>query len=169
MESASKRDMPPLPRPPISPAPVPQAPIVRRLIASAGLAAAFVALLAFVPAAATQAATDAAAEGAPIVAVTPPTSLDPAAATGRSIFAAKCAQCHGAEAGGRYGLGPPLIHPFYRPGHHADAAFLLAVRNGVPAHHWRFGNMPPVPGLTEGDVKMIVAYVRAVQQANGIR
>jgi hypothetical protein len=28
--------------------------------------------------------------------------------------------------------------------------------------------MPPVAGLTRGDVTMIVAYIREVQRANGI-
>ena len=28
--------------------------------------------------------------------------------------------------------------------------------------------MPPVKGLTRGDVAMIVAYIREVQRANGI-
>lgn len=109
------------------------------------------------------------ARGAPIVSVTPPEGLGDMARTGQRIFAATCAACHGPDAGGREGIGPPLIHPYYRPGHHGDAAFLRAVRYGVRAHHWRFGDMPPVPGLTDGDVKMIVAYIRAVQQANGIQ
>ncbi|HBM41471.1 MAG TPA: cytochrome C, partial [Sulfitobacter sp.] len=49
-----------------------------------------------------------------------------------------------------------------------DAAFLLAAKQGVRAHHWKFGNMPPVEGVTPGDVKMVVAYVRELQRANGI-
>jgi len=47
-------------------------------------------------------------------------------------------------------------------------AFHLAVQNGVRAHHWKFGNMPAQDGLTRSDVNTIVAYVREVQQANGI-
>ena len=49
-----------------------------------------------------------------------------------------------------------------------DEAFQRAVANGVRAHHWPFGSMPPVEGLTRGDVQMIVAYVREMQRANGI-
>ncbi|KKK93735.1 hypothetical protein LCGC14_2689930, partial [marine sediment metagenome] len=30
------------------------------------------------------------------------------------------------------------------------------------------GNMPPVEGVTPGEVKMVVAYVRELQRANGI-
>lgn len=90
-----------------------------------------------------------------------------ATAAGEDLFNAKCAVCHGANAAGT-DKGPPLVHRLYVPGHHADVAFQLAARNGVRAHHWRFGNMPPVEGITEAEVTAIVAYVRAVQRANGI-
>jgi mono/diheme cytochrome c family protein len=105
--------------------------------------------------------------GSPIVAVTVP-ALDGNTALGAQIFNAKCAACHGENAAGSHGNGPPLVHKIYEPGHHGDAAFLLAVQNGVTAHHWRFGNMAPVEGLTRGDVASIVAYVRTLQRANGI-
>ena len=45
---------------------------------------------------------------------------------------------------------------------------MLAVRNGVRSHHWRFGSMLPVEGLSDGDVELVVEYVRALQRANGI-
>ncbi|SPH18256.1 hypothetical protein DEA8626_01788 [Defluviimonas aquaemixtae] len=61
------------------------------------------------------------------------------------------------------------MHKIYEPSHHGDAAFLVAVRNGVRQHHWDFGNMLPVEGLTDGDVKYIVRYVRELQFENGIR
>jgi hypothetical protein len=60
------------------------------------------------------------------------------------------------------------VDPIYRSAHHADASFLLAVRRGVPAHHWRFGNMPPVPAVPADDLASIIRYVREVQKANGI-
>jgi hypothetical protein len=47
-------------------------------------------------------------------------------------------------------------------------AFVLAAKNGVRAHHWKFGNMPPVKGLTQADVKYIARYVRELQRENGI-
>lgn len=47
-------------------------------------------------------------------------------------------------------------------------AFQMAVAQGVRAHHWPFGDMPPQAGLTREDVGNIVAYVRALQRANGI-
>jgi cytochrome c1 len=42
------------------------------------------------------------------------------------------------------------------------------VRNGVRSHHWGFGDMPPIDGLTDADVTNVVAYVRALQRENGI-
>ncbi len=86
---------------------------------------------------------------------------------GEAVFNQKCAVCHGVQAVGSP-QGPPLVHRYYEPGHHSDMAFLLAVRRGVRAHHWRFGNMPPVPGLSDTDVRAVIDYVRALQRANGI-
>ncbi|MCB1479514.1 MAG: cytochrome c [Rhodobiaceae bacterium] len=89
------------------------------------------------------------------------------AQAGKEVFDATCAKCHGVNASGT-NAGPPLVHKIYEPNHHADAAFLLAVRNGVRAHHWPYGDMPPVPAVTGADVAKIVAYVRQLQKANGI-
>ena len=94
--------------------------------------------------------------------------LSGALLAGQRGFAAKCASCHGVGLTGVEGAGPPLLHSYYEPGHHGDGAFFVAVRNGVRAHHWGFGNMPPVAGLTDADIAAITAYVRAVQKANGI-
>jgi mono/diheme cytochrome c family protein len=85
------------------------------------------------------------------------------------LFTANCALCHGTNADGREGKGPPLIHKIYEPGHHGDASFQSAALNGVRAHHWRFGNMPPVPGIKPKEVDLIIAYVREVQSHNGIQ
>lgn len=94
--------------------------------------------------------------------------LSPVAVEGEALFNASCAQCHGTNAAGQDGIAPPLVHIIYEPNHHADAAFLLAVKNGVRAHHWRFGDMPPVEGVSDEDATKIVAYVRELQRANGI-
>jgi mono/diheme cytochrome c family protein len=88
-------------------------------------------------------------------------------AEGERLFSDNCARCHGARAAGT-DAGPPLVHIVYEPNHHADMAFQRAVALGVPAHHWDFGNMPPVPGLDEAAVEQITAYVRWVQRAAGI-
>ncbi|REC54633.1 cytochrome c [Rhodosalinus sediminis] len=107
-------------------------------------------------------------EGAPIVEVRLPVQLSTEATIGKRAFEAKCAACHGANAAGQNGVAPPLIHRTYEPSHHSDEAFQMAVQNGVRAHHWPFGNMPPVEGLTRADVQYIVRYVREVQRENGI-
>lgn len=107
-------------------------------------------------------------DGAAIVNVTVPAELSSNAMIGKRAFEAKCVQCHGANAAGQNGVAPPLVHKIYEPSHHGDMAFVLAAQNGVRAHHWKFGDMPPVEGLTQGDVMMIVTYVRELQQANGI-
>ena len=104
----------------------------------------------------------------PMVEVILPDRFTGAEAMGERAFAAACAVCHGTNAAGREGIAPPLVHPIHHPGHHADEAFQIAVRNGVRAHHWRFGNMPPIEGVTRAEVDTIIEYVRALQRANGI-
>lgn len=99
--------------------------------------------------------------------VIPP--LDATTKLGERLFNESCASCHGANAAGQQGIAPPLVHKIYEPSHHADGAFFLAVKQGVRAHHWPFGDMPPVEGLTQKDVERIVAYVRLLQKANGIQ
>ena len=93
--------------------------------------------------------------------------LTGATATGYRLYAENCAACHG-ENGGGTDTGPPFVHRIYEPGHHADAAFLLAAQRGVRAHHWRFGDMPAQPQVAPEDIDKIVAFVRAVQRENGI-
>ena len=105
--------------------------------------------------------------GGPIVAVSVP-ALSAVAEEGRGAFADSCAACHGPDAGGIDGSGPPLVHRIYEPSHHGDASFVLAVRNGVRAHHWPFGDMAPVPGVSDSEIAAIVTYVRELQRANGI-
>ncbi len=108
------------------------------------------------------------AEGAPIVQVALPAELSSDAQIGKRAFEAKCAACHGSNASGQNGVAPPLVHKIYEPNHHSDMAFVMAAKNGVQSHHWRFGNMPPVEGLTDAEVKMIARYVRELQKENGI-
>jgi mono/diheme cytochrome c family protein len=87
---------------------------------------------------------------------------------GAALFATNCAACHGTGAAGS-DKGPPLVHKIYEPDHHDDDSFYRAVRQGVRSHHWSFGDMPPVPGVSDGEVGRIVAHVRELQRAAGIR
>ena len=95
----------------------------------------------------------------------PPTPAEHRA--GEQLFDRNCASCHGAKGRGTE-KGPPLAHRVYEPNHHSDQAFYLAVRNGVAAHHWRFGNMPAQPQVSQADVAAIVAYVRWIQREAGV-
>lgn len=89
-------------------------------------------------------------------------------ASGAELYAASCAACHGEAALGTT-VGPPLVHIIYEPNHHADISFIFAAERGVQAHHWGFGDMPPVPGVTREQVTEIVGYVRWLQREAGIR
>ncbi len=108
-----------------------------------------------------------AASTEPMVAVKLPQGLTAVAQDGAILFERSCADCHGENAAGS-GKGPPLVHRIYEPNHHGDQAFQLAARNGVRAHHWKFGNMPARPEVTEPEILAIIAYVRELQRANGI-
>lgn len=90
------------------------------------------------------------------------------AVLGKGIYQSKCLSCHGIEGRG-IDQGPPLVHKTYKPGHHPDTAFHLAVKNGVRQHHWHFGHMPPVEGLTPEEVEHVVAYIRQEQRRAGIQ
>lgn len=106
-------------------------------------------------------------EGA-IATVKVPASFSEQEQIGLRAYDAVCAACHGVNAHGKKGIAPPLVHKIYEPNHHGDMAFVIAAQNGVRAHHWKFGNMPAVKGVTQADVLNIVAYVRALQRENGI-
>ena len=102
----------------------------------------------------------------------PSAGLMPNPGKGKQIFEQHCAACHGMDLKGNEKgdrKGPPLLHKVYEPSHHGDAAFQLAAKNGVRAHHWPYGDMAPVPQVTPDDVAHITAYVRAEQRKVGIR
>lgn len=103
-----------------------------------------------------------------LVAVSLPDTFSDQEQIGARAYDAACSVCHGTNAQGQDGVAPPLVHKIYEPGHHGDMAFILAAQNGVRAHHWKFGNMAAVEGVTKADVINIVAYIRALQRANGI-
>ena len=93
--------------------------------------------------------------------------MDPALNVGKMNYDVYCASCHGANTAGT-DKGPTFLHRVYHPGHHGDAAFLKVPKQGAPAHHWKFGDMKPVKGVTDAQLETIVRYIRALQKANGI-
>ena len=86
---------------------------------------------------------------------------------GERRYERSCSGCHGLLGAGTR-AGPPLVHRIYEPSHHSDAAFQLAVTRGVRAHHWTFGNMPPLPGMDSAGIAAVTAYVRWLQQKAGV-
>ena len=98
---------------------------------------------------------------------TPSSGLMPNPAKGKGLFVQKCASCHGVDLKGS-DTGPAVLHRVYEPSHHGDAAFQNAAANGARAHHWKFGNMPAVKGLTPDDVAHVTAYIRMEQRKVGI-
>ena len=106
--------------------------------------------------------------GEPIANVLVPDQISELGLLGKNIFELKCESCHGINAAGRHEIGPPLVHKIYEPSHHSDQSFYRAVALGVKSHHWSLGNMAAVEGLTKGDGKAIISYVRELQRENGI-
>ena len=86
---------------------------------------------------------------------------------GFELFQDNCAECHGANLKGT-DQGPPLLHGYYKPSHHADAAFFRAIELGSPQHHWNFGDMKPVEGVDRKQAQAIVDFVRWYQQDTGL-
>ncbi len=86
----------------------------------------------------------------------PGLAAPPELAQGEALYIAKCASCHGQGAMGT-DKGPAFLHPVYVANHHPDEAFSTAALVGVKAHHWQFGDMPPVDEVTQADVLQIVA------------
>lgn len=86
---------------------------------------------------------------------------------GEEAFKKNCVKCHGDKASGTES-GPPLIHKIYHPNHHSDMSFRWAVERGARSHHWRFGDMPKVDGMSREDTENIITYVRTLQKEAGI-
>jgi len=78
-----------------------------------------------------------------------------------------CGGCHGKWGEGTK-VGPPLMHQFYVPSHHSDETFYRAALQGVKAHHWQFGDMPAISGISSKDVDAIVPFIRWLQREKGI-
>lgn len=90
-----------------------------------------------------------------------------AASTGAALYQQSCASCHGSDLGGT-AMGPSHLSQVYAPDHHSDASFRAAISQGSPAHHWELGDMPPVEGLDDDEVELIIAYVREQQETRGL-
>ncbi len=88
-------------------------------------------------------------------------------ALGKSLFEQHCASCHG-QSGQGTDKGPTFMSPVYKSSHHGDAAFYHAALNGARAHHWKFGDMPPVDGISRRKLDKIIPYIRWMQQQHGI-
>jgi len=86
---------------------------------------------------------------------------------GERLFNAYCATCHGKGAVGT-DRGPTFLSKIYEPNHHGDAAFHLAIQRGVRAHHWSFGDMPKIQGLSPEQAVAIIRYIRKIQEQAGI-
>lgn len=84
-------------------------------------------------------------------------------AKGQMLYEKYCSSCHGIQLDGT-DKGPPLLHPFYKPSHHGDKAFYRAALQGTKQHHWNFGDMKPVEGMTPKKMDSVVPYVRYYQQ-----
>ncbi len=79
----------------------------------------------------------------------------------------ECARCHGRLARGTE-RGPDLIHPVYGPSVRSDAQFRRAVREGLPARRG-YGAMPPSPDVSKRRLERMIAFLRELQRADGIR
>ena len=86
---------------------------------------------------------------------------------GQMLYERYCSSCHGVELDGT-DEGPPLVHPYYKPSHHGDKAFYRAVLQGSKQHHWNFGDMQPVEGMTPGKMDSLLPYVRYYQQQKNL-
>ena len=88
--------------------------------------------------------------------------------SGEESFQNRCAVCHGQNADGT-ATGPPLVNRLYEIGHHPNFSFHNAVNKGVTAHHWNFGDMPPIPNVAPDEIDAIICHVRDLQRAEGIQ
>lgn len=84
-------------------------------------------------------------------------------ARGQLLYEKYCGSCHGIALDGS-NQGPPLLHPFYKPSHHGDESVYRAMLQGVKQHHWEFGDMPPVQGMTPKKAERVISYLRFYQK-----
>ncbi len=87
-------------------------------------------------------------------------------ADGAALYRQSCASCHGVDLRGT-DKGPSHLSQVYEAGHHSDDSFRSAIEQGSAAHHWNFGDMAPVPGLSAEEVDAIIDYIRQQQETHG--
>lgn len=87
-------------------------------------------------------------------------------ADGATVYAARCASCHGDDLRGT-DRGPSQLSIVYEPGHHDDVSYRAAIRNGVRQHHWPFGDMPPVEDITDAQIEEVIGFIRGEQRRLG--
>ncbi len=83
---------------------------------------------------------------------------------GERIYAANCAQCHGADLAGT-DRGPSLLSPVYGPDQVSDAAMADVIRNGAEQRLFEFGPMAGNGALSDEQIDSIIVYVRSQQGA----
>ena len=84
------------------------------------------------------------------------------AESGRVLYEAECAECHGSVGEGS-DEGPPLDDALYRAPGFTDQQVAQAVREGAREEHWDFGAMPGLRSLDDREISDIVAFVRLLQ------
>ncbi len=85
---------------------------------------------------------------------------------GAAVYQQYCAECHGADLRGT-DKGPSQLSIIYEPNHHGDFAYRVAIRDGTREHHWWFGDMPPVEGITDLEIEKVISFIRAEQERLG--
>lgn len=96
----------------------------------------------------------------------PTTAAAPAVPDGAAVYQQYCAECHGVDLRGT-DKGPSQLSIIYEPNHHGDYAYRVAIREGTREHHWWFGDMPPVEGITDLEIEKVISYIRAEQERLG--
>ena len=111
-------------------------------------------------------AAEATASATSAVTSSSPTQTSTSEPDGAAAYQQYCAQCHGVDLRGT-DQGPSQLSIIYEPGHHGDYSFRAAIRDGSPEHHWWFGDMPPVEGISDSEIEAVIMFVRAEQERLG--
>ncbi len=142
----------------------------RRLTATGAAVALFATLSVACGADASERGDSSAAEPIPTQApdVTAPagTAAELAIPDGAEVYQQFCAECHGVDLRGT-DKGPSQLSIIYEPNHHGDYAYRVAIRDGTREHHWWFGDMPPVEGISDLEIEKVISFIRAAQQRLG--